>query len=160
YCKQDVACEDEKAAAHGKSLVDGNYSRAAVEGIYRWKTKGRGISLLRRNSDGEMADALRLACSATTARSALAVLTGLRGVDVSVASAILTAMMPDKYTIIDYRALEALDTTGAGPYSVDYYLAYLAHCQTLAGEYNVDLRTLDRALWQWSKERKKRRRSG
>ena len=33
-----------------------------------------------------------------------------------------------------------------------FLLAYLEATRMLATENNVDMRTLDRALWQWSKE--------
>ncbi len=33
-----------------------------------------------------------------------------------------------------------------------FYLKYLAHCTDLAAKWNLSLRQLDRALWQWSKE--------
>jgi hypothetical protein len=60
---------------------------------------------------------------------------------------------PERYTIIDFRALEALGVKrGDGEETLDYYLEYLETCRSLAHDCNVDLRTLDRALWQWSKE--------
>ena len=90
--------------------------------------------------------------SRTSERSAIETLTKLHGVGIPVASAILTLINPDKYTIIDYRALESLGVTD-WPDSVEYYLGYLAGCRELARRYNKSLRTLDRALWQWSKER-------
>jgi len=34
--------------------------------------------------------------------------------------------------------------------TVDLYLRYLTGCRTLAIEYKVTLRDLDRALWEWS----------
>jgi len=37
--------------------------------------------------------------------------------------------------------------------TINFYLNYLGECRRLAEANNVDLRTLDRALWQWSKER-------
>jgi hypothetical protein len=88
---------------------------------------------------------------AKTERAAIAVLTGLNGVQVPVASAILTAIHPERFTIIDFRALQALNA--AQPITLDFYLDYLDECRRLAKANNVDLRTLDRALWQWSKER-------
>ena len=42
------------------------------------------------------------------------------------ASAILTTMFPEKYTIIDFRALESLGIVKAPTDSVDYYLDYLS----------------------------------
>jgi hypothetical protein len=60
------------------------------------------------NSDGDIRDPLRLAVEATTERAAIAVLTGLRGIEIPVASAIMAAIRPDHFTIVDFRALEAL----------------------------------------------------
>lgn len=93
-----------------------------------------------------------MAVHARTERAAVAVLCGLRGVEIPVASAILTAIDPKRYTIIDFRALEALGVENSW-HTVDSYLAYLEHCRSLARENNLGLRELDRALWQWSKER-------
>jgi len=72
-------------------------------------------------------------------------------VEIPVASAILTAIDQERYTIIDFRALEALGISSAY-HTVDSYLKYLAHCRLLACQNNVRLRELDRALWQWSAE--------
>lgn len=119
---------------------------------FYWKTGGRGISRLSRNSDEEIADALRSAIAAQTERSAVAVLVGLNGVRVPVASSILTAINSDRYTIIDDRALEALGIINATS-DINLYLAYLGFCRHLAAGEGVSLRDLDRALWQWSKER-------
>jgi hypothetical protein len=83
------------------------------------------------------------------------VLKGLGGVEIPVASAIMTAIDPERYTIIDYRALEALGVSLSW-YTIDSYLAYLKRCRELAQENVVSLRELDRALWQWSKERSSR----
>jgi hypothetical protein len=127
----------------------------AVEpAIFRWKTKGRGVSRLERNTHEEIADALKLAIDAKAERSAISVLTGLSGVDVPVASAILTAIKPDKYTVIDFRGLEAAGST-SNDRSVTYYLSYLDCCRRLAAQYHVTLRDLDRAMWQWSSKQQK-----
>ena len=117
--------------------------------IFVWKTGGRGRSRVLKNTPEEVADALRLAVSAETERAAIAVLRGLRGVDTPVASAIMTAVFPDRYTVIDFRALESLGTETPDR-SVSFYLEYLHYCREKARECGVSLRTLDRALWQWS----------
>lgn len=59
---------------------------------------------------------------------------------------------PKRYTIIDFRALEALGSNRTW-HTVDSYLAYLAFCRALAHSQDVSLRELDRALWKWSEER-------
>jgi hypothetical protein len=92
----------------GDQIRRGQYTRANLERIFEWKTNGRGRSRLAKNTDEEIADALKLAVEATTDRAAVSVLTGLNGVQVPVASAILTAINPERFAIIDFRALEAL----------------------------------------------------
>jgi hypothetical protein len=72
-------------------------------------------------------------------------------VDVPVASAIMTAIDPGRYTILDFRALFSLGVERSFN-SVGFYLAYLAACRRIAAAAGVELRTLDRALWQYSKE--------
>jgi hypothetical protein len=142
--------KDEKALDAGKGIAGGCYSRENLEVIFRWKTGGRGVSRLSRNTDAEIADALRLSAAASTERAAIAVLCGLDGVDVPVASAVMTNIKPDQFTVIDFRALEALGVKTSDR-SLCFYLAYLSKCRELARELGMSLRDLDRALWQWSK---------
>jgi hypothetical protein len=143
--------DDSAALAAGASIRQGEHKRANLLKIFEWKTRGRGRSRLERNTDDEIADALALAIKAKTDRAALAVLRGLDGIEIPVASAALTAIDPERFTIIDFRALEALGIRQAN-ITIDFYLAYLSHCRRLAHENKVSLRMLDRALWQWSKE--------
>jgi hypothetical protein len=89
---------------------------------------------------------------------AMNVLIDLKGVDVAVASAILTAIFPRRYTVLDFRTLEAL---GHPRHNVAFYEEYLTFCKALArGDFITPqnnrpaptaLRALDRALWRWSK---------
>src|ERR1700733_940066 len=76
--------DDTEVLGAGRHIAGGDYSRANLEVIFRWKTGGRGISRLRRNSDIEIKDALRLAVTAQTERAAVAVLCGLQGVEIPV----------------------------------------------------------------------------
>ena len=148
--------KDEKengAFEAGSQIRAGAYTRAHLGTIFEWKTNGRGKSRLLENTDDEIADALNLAVTAKTERAALAVLCGLHGVDVPVASAILTAIYPERYTVIDFRALEALGIKKTN-LTVNFYLDYLADCRKRAKAQTIELRELDRALWQWSKEAK------
>jgi hypothetical protein len=144
--------KEERAFEAGARIRCGDCSREPLTIIYKWKTNGRGKRRLAKNSDEEIEDALRLALSAKTERSAIAVLTGLHGVNVPLASAVLTAIDPERYTVIDVRALESLGIKTANR-TVSYYLEYLAYCRQKARVWNISLRKLDRALWQWSKDR-------
>ena len=149
--------DDKDALGAGQRIRAGSYTRANLTAIFKWKTKGRGLSRLLRNSDAEIADALRLAVNATTERAAIVVLLGLQGVDVPVASAILTATNPERYTVIDFRALEALGSKCADR-SINFYLAYLHACQELARMHAVALRDLiarsggGRAIGRWGRD--------
>ncbi|MGE0405854.1 MAG: hypothetical protein AB7O65_06110 [Candidatus Korobacteraceae bacterium] len=144
---------EEEAMAAGTEIACAEYSRENLTRIYQWKNGNWNISRLDRNSDAEIADALRLALGARTERAAIAVLTGLFGIEVPIASAILTAIDSNRYTILDFRALEALGNGTKSPYTIDFYLKYLRACKELAQQAGVELRTLDRAMWQWSYER-------
>ena len=142
--------DDAEAIQAGKNIAAGNYSLANLNKIVAWKSS-RSTGLALRNAEADVDDALRLAVSAKTDRAAVAVLVGLRGVRVPVASAILAAIAPDRFTIIDYRALESLGIVKS-VLTIEFYLAYLAECRRLARTHVVSLRDLDRALWQWSKD--------
>jgi hypothetical protein len=84
-------------------------------------------------------------------------LTSLRGIDLGIASAILAAIAPERYSVLDYRALEAL---GHARHNVEFYAEYVAFCRRLADSGIVapqtempgptSLHALDRALWEWS----------
>jgi hypothetical protein len=69
----------------------------------------------------------------------------LPGVDIPVASAILGVANLDHYTIIDFRALEALGLERSY-LNIDFYLDYLDACRFMAHKTGVSLRTLDRAM--------------
>jgi hypothetical protein len=63
------------------------------------------------------------------------------------ASAIMTAIDQERYTIIDYRAMEALGEADADYYGLNMYLhQYLPTCGRLAVQAGVSLRTL---IWHF-----------
>jgi hypothetical protein len=145
--------EDTNALAAGRAITRSDFSKENLRTIVLWKTRGRGISRFEKNSDTEVEDVLGLCVAAKTNRAKLAVLLALRGVDVPVASAILMCIYPKTFTVIDFRALEGLGTKSTNR-SIDYYFAYNEACLDLAKTHGVTLRELDRALWQWSRERR------
>ena len=78
-------------------------------------------------------------------------LTLLDGVRVPTATALLAIALPDRHTVLDVRSTEALSRLGWWD-GAGGYRRYLDVCQRLAERAGVDLRTLDRALWRWSKD--------
>jgi hypothetical protein len=83
----------------------------------------------------------------------MAALLELEGVGVPTASTLLYCAFPEDYPILDVRALESLGVKPRSQYPLSFWLGYLDACRELAQRAGVPLRTLDKALWQYSKER-------
>ena len=79
-------------------------------------------------------------------------LTDLWGVGQSVASAILHLCDQEKYPILDQHALRSLAIDDKYLYGPKYpfWQKYVKFCRAVAKQYNVSMRTLDRALWKYS----------
>lgn len=122
-----------------------------------WKT-GRSKRRVRSNPAATVEGATRRALAAPDERSRMAALTSLRGVGVPTASTLLFAAEPERYPILDRRALESLGRRPRGVYPASFWLGYLDACRGLAAEHGVAQRTLDKALWQHSYERSPRAR--
>lgn len=76
----------------------------------------------------------------------------LKGVSYPVASAFLHFCHKTKYPIIDYRALWTLGYDETPKYHVNFWISYVNFTRKLANKNNLDMRTLDRALWGYSKK--------
>lgn len=141
----------------GERLAAGDYSRDNLITIVKWKSP-RPIPHIKRNSKSDIKEYVGWALKAAQSESiaeAVAALCELDGVEVAMASAILTAFDPTKFTIIDYRALESLGCNATSPYSVGLYMRYLKHCIGLSKRWGIPLRELDQALWLWPEARSK-----
>jgi hypothetical protein len=97
----------------------------------------------------------RTALATPDERLRIEVLTLLDGVNWPTASVLLHFGMWDRYPILDFRALWSLRVAMPKQYDFDLWWAYTTECRDLAGEASVDMRTLDRALWQYSKEKQR-----
>jgi hypothetical protein len=139
-------------AAGAAALVRGRYTRAEFIAVCGWKTR-RSASKVAGNSAAAVGRATRSALAAGDEASRMEALLELDGVGVPTASTLLYFVFPDDYPILDVRALESLGVKGRSTYTVGFWLHYLAACRDLAARHAVDLRTLDKALWQFSKER-------
>ena len=149
---------EQAAFEAGEAIRKGEHTLANLETIVRWKSE-RVVHYLINNSTEKIKQALAVAASPdSTTDAAVKALLELQGVDIPVASAILAAIFPERYTVLDFRALEAL---GHARHDVRFYEEYLAFCKRLADSNIVKpqgglpaptpLRTLDRALWEWSR---------
>jgi hypothetical protein len=130
----------------------GHYTRDEFVAACRWKTP-RSAPLVARNTARDVEAATRAALGpARSAGERMQALRALHGVEWATGSVLLHLAYPDRYPILDVRALHALGVTGRSSYTTAFWEAYVAECARLAAAAGVDGRTLDRALWQWSRE--------
>jgi hypothetical protein len=130
----------------------GHYTLEEFRRVCRWKTP-RSAPLVAQNSAGSVETATRAALSKDAGeRERVEALLSLRGVGWPTASVLLHLAYPDRYPILDKRALHALGVGAPSSHGFRFWEAYVETCVRLAGEAGVDGRTFDQALWQWSKE--------
>jgi hypothetical protein len=130
----------------------GYYTREEFIEVCAWKTV-RSRPKVSRNTEAAVVEATGLAVSTDSEATRMAVLLELDGVGVPTASTLLYCVFPDRYPILDVRALESLGVKPRSQYPLSFWLGYLDACRELAQRAGVSLRTLDKALWQHSKER-------
>jgi hypothetical protein len=144
----------------GEAIRGGEHTLPNLEAIVRWKSE-RMVHYLIGNSSENIRTALAVAASPdASAEQAVNALVALRGVDISIASAILSTIYPDRYAVLDFRALEAL---GHARHDVRFYAEYnatltrLAECGIVKPQGDLPaptaLHALERALWEWSRTR-------
>jgi hypothetical protein len=143
--------DPEVRAAGAAARRRGHYMRQEFLVVCAWKTP-RSRPRVERNSDELVRDATKRAFAAEDERARMEALLTLGGVGVPTASTLLHVAFPDDYPILDVRALESLGRRGRSTYPLSFWLDYLDACRGLAAEHGVSLRTLDKALWQYSKE--------
>lgn len=131
----------------------GYFTRPEFIEVCRWKTP-RSQPRVARNTAEEIEEATHLALAAKSEALRIEIPRALAGVDWATASVLLHLAHTDPYPILDYRALEALGINRVPTYTVPFWNSYVAACRRLATNADVGMRTLDRALWQWSKERR------
>ncbi len=140
-----------KSAGQG-ARERGYYTRREFMVVCRWKSP-RSAGKAERNSPADVRRATRIALRDRDEEARMQALTSLAGVGVPVASTLLHFAFPTRYPILDYRALESLGQKRRSTYPISFWLRYLEACRRIARESHVSLRTLDKALWQHSRER-------
>ena len=130
----------------------GHYTRDEFVEVCAWKTP-RSRPRVAANTEAAVIDATSRALATADEATRFAAMLELHGVGAPTASTLLYVAFPDDYPILDVRALESLGVTNRSSYPISFWLEYLEACRTLARRNGVSIRTLDKALWQFSKER-------
>jgi hypothetical protein len=124
----------------------GRLTRADINAIRVWKwppSVGRPST----DTDDFVEAVTALALSTPNERLRIEALTLLNGVGWPVASVILHFVHPDRYPILDRRALWSLGNDEPSLYHFAYWNDYTQCCRRLADEHGLTMRQLDRALW-------------
>lgn len=133
-----------------KVRLVGSLTKAQLQIIARWKSP-RSAGRIANNSEEYIHEITSFALGALEERSRIEALTLLDGVSWPTASVILHLFHIEKYPILDYRALWSVCTEVPSHYSFELWFQYVTFCRSVSECANVDMRTLDRALWQYSK---------
>ena len=122
--------------------------------VARWKAPRSAVHI-ERNDDLYVKEITSLSFAANEQRSRIEVLTLLDGVLWPSASVILHLFHEEPYPILDFRALWSVGLDVPKQYSFSFWWEYVEFCRAVAQRNSIDMRTLDRALWQYSKENQK-----
>jgi len=129
----------------------GYLTKDELAAVAYWKApRSSGHAL--KNSEDYVSEITGFAFRANSERARIESLTILDGVSWPTASVILHLFHRDPYPILDYRALWSVSLEVPGQYTFEFWWPYVEFCRSLAASSRLDMRTLDQALWQYSKE--------
>lgn len=128
----------------------GYLTKAQLSLLAQWKSP-RSAGRAERNSEEFVREITAFVLSARNERSRIEPLILLDGVLWPTASVILHMFHKDKYPILDFRALWSISIDKPYNYTFSLWWQYVQFCRDVAEKNQVDMRTLDRALWQYSK---------
>jgi hypothetical protein len=118
----------------------------------QWKAGGRNNHHADKNSPEFVREVSQVAFKTSSEQLRIETLTLLDGVSWPTASTILHFAFPGLYPILDFRALWSLKAEQPNQYTFPFWDLYTRGCRQFATIARVDMRTLDRALWQYSSD--------
>lgn len=129
----------------------GYLTRKEFLAICRWKTP-RSTPRCASNRPAVIKSVTRGAFAADDEEMKITLLRRLSGVGWPTASVILHFCDRRRYPILDYRALWSLGCARPPAYTFTFWLEYVTYVRNLSTRTGHDMRTIDLALWQYSKE--------
>ncbi len=149
YAQQYDQTYDAPVAALVESVKKRGYlTKPDLTILGDWKSP-RIRPKLAQNSDEFIQEVTSQALSTHFVRLAIHIPLVLIGVGMPVASTILHWFHPDPFPILDVRALWTLGLQD-DVQSLDLWEKYVGLTRQFAQDWHTDMRTLDRALWQFS----------
>lgn len=149
--RKDMSFEEDKLMELRRlPLAEKGLSLSQLEKIVQWKSP-RSVHWIKTDQEPYIREITCFALSTHSERARIEILTLLDGVSWPTASVILHFCHADQYPILDFRALWSVETDVPPSYNFDFWEEYMRFCREKAKELGVGMRTLDRALWQFSK---------
>jgi len=160
-----VRAEDAATAALIRDLAHvrrrGRFTRAEFRRMCRWKSP-RARRLWESNSSASIRAVSRAVLATRDERRRMELLTGLSGVGVPMASAILTLLDPRRYGVLDIRAWQLLfairsveaNRRGQG-FTIAQWEVYLAALRHHAGRLGVSARAIEYTLFLCHRKRQR-----
>ena len=152
---RDQPDEDKIEREVGPAVMQrGWYTKSEFLFVCRWKTP-RTQSRCAQNDEEYIREITSIALASSNERLRIEALTLLEGVSWPTASVLLHFAHAERYPILDFRALESLGIPMPNDYDFRFWKNYVETCREVASKAGVTMRTLDRALWQHSSERRR-----
>lgn len=129
----------------------GYLTKSELEKTARWKAP-RSAGHVQKNEEEYVQEITNFAFATHCERARIESLTLLDGVSWPTATTILHMFHSQPYPILDFRALWSASIEKPTKYNFDFWESFFVFCRSVARKANVDMRTLDKAMWQYSKE--------
>jgi len=147
YVRADASVMELKALVQQRGYLD----KDQLKKVAQWKAP-RSAGHVEDNDADFVKEVTSWAFRTANERARVESLTILDGIGWPSATVILHLFHRDPYPILDYRALSSLGLKVPNQYSFSFWWPYVLFCRELSNRNGVDMRTLDRALWQYSVE--------
>ena len=129
--------------------------KASFLKIALWKSK-RPKQHYESNDDATIREITEFSLRTKSEAARIKVLLALNGVSYPLASVILHFAFPNKYPILDFRALWSLGWKQPKSYNFAFWQRYCRKIRAISKLTGESMRTVDKALWQYSKEHQKK----
>jgi len=120
--------------------------------VAKWKSP-RSAGYMEKNSPAFVKEITGFSLNALDEKTRIEILTILDGVSWPTVSVILHFFHKDPYPILDFRALWSASVKVPSQYDFKFWWEYVEFCRNVAKSNKIDMRTLDRAMWHYSKEK-------
>jgi hypothetical protein len=136
-----------------RATAAGNFDKQDFLELVKWKSP-RNRARCVDTDERFVQEVTQIALSTSSEKLRIEADTLLRGVGWPTAPVILHFAHPAPYPILDFRAFESLGVTAvADEYGFDSRWTYTQGTRDRAAQCGIGMRDLDRALWQFSKEK-------